>query len=555
MGEGTVKKSLSQFLEFFPYISAAVVFFLLRAPLLPLWWPDFHSDFALVGIMAEHTKAGSFPIYFYGQNYMGGLEWLTAAILSIFLDSGSSVSLDVLRTNSLLWWFAAWVAWVFAVRRWSVPASQLVGWLFAIGTTQLLQVSVLQELSPQFLFFGAVLLHLLGRFDDLKGKRGFVFGLLLGLAWWTNQSVVFFLLPALWLFQARPAEWHRSLFFTTVFSRAQRLHWLYLLSAFLILAGALIAVFGGLSLSQGPLRLKVPNGISLARDVALGLLVLQMVRALWILRATGKLKEALTPIFPAAAGFLIGFAPVWLGRLLGLYEKSYGVGLAILPYWHWPSQAGAIVLRLYELFFSGQLALTLVFTLVAALGLATGAWKAEKNILRYCGLVAFLNIAYVFFSDRALGVPIRYLYPAFIAMIVGVSLLATNLRPFWLRNTSIAALMALAAWSGIQSRNALLMRADELRPRRTNLENVVRVLQDTDVTHCWGDYWSSYLFTYLSEGETLVAPHPASPAAQSRYRPHLETVRAADPKCYLVREDLSPTAKIYFSVRNPWESK
>lgn len=550
-----MKRILPLFLEIFPYFGAAAVFFLLRAPLLPLWWPDFHSDFALVGIMAQHTKAGSFPIYFYGQNYMGGLEWLTAALFSRIVDTGPSVSLDVLRANSLLWWFAAGMAWVAASRRWSIPVSHLVGWLFAFGTLPLLQVSVLQELSPQALFFGALLVMQLLAPKGLLGRRGFLFGVVLGLAWWTNQGVVFFLLPALFLFQALPGRWRENSLVKKMLTPVRGLRWAYILGGILISIGAIIAIFGGLTIAQGGFRLKVPNGISLVRDCVLVLLALQFGRAFLALRANGQLREVFLPFWPAAAGFLLGFSPVWLGRIFGLFEKGYGVGLAIVPIWFWPSQLRALVAGLFEVLFSQQIWVSGAYLIVGFVGWRLGAHKRISGLLKFCLAVFLLNSFYVVFSDRSMGVPIRYLYPAFIALILAASTMAVSIPQVWARAICMALLMASSAMGAIQSRNYLVKRADDLIYRKTNLENVVKIFQGSGIEYCWGDYWSSYLLTYLTEQRTILSPHHESPAPQVRYKPYARALVEVNPACYLFREDESATAKIFFSAENPWVKK
>jgi hypothetical protein len=50
-----------------------------------VWWPSVHfdSDQAIIGLMAKHVSEGrAFPLYFYGQSYMLGVEaWLAAPVM------------------------------------------------------------------------------------------------------------------------------------------------------------------------------------------------------------------------------------------------------------------------------------------------------------------------------------------------------------------------------------------------------------------------------------------------------------------------------------------
>src|SRR5579884_1200406 len=59
---------------------------LLRLVLILVGWPASDSDESTMGIMALHVAAHSdFPIFFYGQQYMGALEaYLASAAFQIF---------------------------------------------------------------------------------------------------------------------------------------------------------------------------------------------------------------------------------------------------------------------------------------------------------------------------------------------------------------------------------------------------------------------------------------------------------------------------------------
>ena len=60
-------------------IAAAVVLVILRS-VVPLWYEqfDFDADQAIVGLMAKHlSELRHFPLFFYGQNYMLGVQaWI-----------------------------------------------------------------------------------------------------------------------------------------------------------------------------------------------------------------------------------------------------------------------------------------------------------------------------------------------------------------------------------------------------------------------------------------------------------------------------------------------
>ena len=59
----------------------AVLLVLVRSVVFLVWGHiDFDSDQAIVGLMAKHlSEFRAFPLFFYGQNYMLGVQaWITA---------------------------------------------------------------------------------------------------------------------------------------------------------------------------------------------------------------------------------------------------------------------------------------------------------------------------------------------------------------------------------------------------------------------------------------------------------------------------------------------
>src|SRR5213082_543281 len=65
------------------FAALAVLLVLFRS-IVPTWYEgfDFDSDQAIVGLMAKHLAEGrAFPLFFYGQHYMLGVEsWMAAPL-------------------------------------------------------------------------------------------------------------------------------------------------------------------------------------------------------------------------------------------------------------------------------------------------------------------------------------------------------------------------------------------------------------------------------------------------------------------------------------------
>lgn len=347
-------KAARQFLEIFAYLIVAGIFLAVRLPYLPAWWADFNADYALVGVMGKHTLEGHFPIFYYGQTYMGGAEWATAALLAK-LRGEAEIPLELLRLNTLGWWALAGAAWAFFLRQTSAILALTVVSLFALGTYTLVRLAMIQDMAAQYLFFGALLALMLQNFRLLLGRRGFAFGLLLGFAWWINQTIVFLVVPALWVWHAEPRRWLALPAAKAFFYRERKLDWLYGLAAFLILFGIFAGLAGGVTIPLGRGHLKVPNGITLARDVFLVLVIVQALVRFAPRSAASRRQVAIAAArsaAPFALGFLVGYAPVWLGGLLGLYEKRPGIGLAILPMREMADQLKLLLLHLDDLLFS-----------------------------------------------------------------------------------------------------------------------------------------------------------------------------------------------------------
>ncbi len=535
------------------FFLALVAFLFFRLPLVPLWWMDFQSDFALVGVMAEHTKQGNFPIYFYGQNYMGGAEWLTAALLSKIVDGANYISPLVLRINSLSWWFSVGVVWFLALRREKILWAHVFLWACAFGSQHVLRVSVLQEMSPQPLVFAGMLFSL-WQIGIEKKMPWLWIGLISGVAWWINQGVVFFLVPLFFALTFYPQKAWQKDPWKFFLSPERKLKRLYTVGFVFGVIGILVALAGGIQLSS-PIRFKLPNGLSLTRDV---FLVVALVHLGWkgfrVFRG-GLLKwhECRGLLF-FMGGFAVGFAPSWLGRILGLYEKSYGVGLGILPLAQWGAQFFALIRSLFELLFSGQLYLVVGGVVFFAVLLFTHSREFfQKNrVFHFLLLVVITNIGYVFLSDRAEGAPIRYLYPTYLATVLVFSYFVVSQKNSIFRWLMMGLFLLVLGYSSWNSRNQLLEYGTQTTKRKIQLESVTQLLAAEDFKFCWGDYWTTHLFSFLTEGRVVLAPHPDSPAPQVRIRREFEAVKSADPHCFLYRDSAEVISTIYFSDRNPW---
>src|SRR5712692_10291587 len=101
--------------ELFVFAAVAVGLVLLRC--FPATWYEqfnFDSDQAIVGLMAKHLSEGrAFPLFFYGQHYMLGVQsWMAAPL---FLLGGPTITM--LRLPLVLFNCAAGVLLLVLVNR------------------------------------------------------------------------------------------------------------------------------------------------------------------------------------------------------------------------------------------------------------------------------------------------------------------------------------------------------------------------------------------------------------------------------------------------------
>ncbi len=239
-------------------ILAVVV--LVRLPLLTKEGSarGWNGDSGIFGLMSKKIHDGKgFDVFFWGQNYMGPLTpTLAAVIRRTVLDpagvgaEGGPISLRLACMSEIA--FGICLYFLAFARLFGWPIATATGIWLAIGPPHFVHLSAVYRsgLGPEMSFaLGSVLFFLAA--GALTRPRPFldrpighfVLGLLAGVGWWMNQTIVFVFLPV-----------------------------------------AVLALVRAASSGRGWARF-------------------------------------LTPVL---AGVVLGYFPVWLGRLLGWYEPAEG---------------------------------------------------------------------------------------------------------------------------------------------------------------------------------------------------------------------------------------
>ena len=433
-------------------------FLLVRLPLLTREGVirGWNSDSAIFGLMAKKIHDGTgFDVFFWGQNHLGPLtSILAAAIRKAFLDpagvgpEGGALALRLASMIEIA--FAIGVSFLALQRLFGYAIALVAGLWLAAGPSFLVRVSAVPMGPEMSLALGSVLLLLAAHaITNAPGGpdrpvRQFSFGLVAGLGWWMNQTVVFVIAPAA-----------------------------------LVLA----------------LR-------STARGTGLG-----------------RIARLAAPL---AAGFVLGHAPVWLGRLLGWYEPTYTFRVPLLPQPGVVSRAARFVTtdfwRLVGLDGRGcppglwlaGLALAALLLLVERKRFFSPVTPAPPTItgVELAGAIVGTG-AYVFVLTERTPGQLRYLAPALPAALglLGAAVAeggrwARRRLPRAVVSPSLGLLAVLAlilVWTDTRRTINTILREPDPRP-------LLQTIEAGGYTVCHADYWTAYKLQFLSDERVRFVP-------------------------------------------------
>jgi hypothetical protein len=182
------------------WIAAAVVLLvalLLRVALLAADAFPFNADEAVVGLMARHIRAGSWPVFFYGQAYMGSLD--AALVAAAFAGMGEAVA--TIRIVQTALYLATILTTMTLVRAmgFSTLVCALAGALLAVPSVNVtLYTTISLGGYGEALLLGNLILlatiHLIR--GSPRGWAYFLWGVLTGFALWAFGLTLVYALPA-----------------------------------------------------------------------------------------------------------------------------------------------------------------------------------------------------------------------------------------------------------------------------------------------------------------------------------------------------------------------
>ena len=178
-------RSGAQGLSYALALSVALGLVLFRA-FAWVWYPhaDFDSDQAIVGLMAKHLAEGrAFPLFFYGQSYLLGVEaWIAAPVFLLAGATPFALKATILGLNLLVGWLLVReLARTARLGPWAAVACAVFVLLPPPITAAFMVRAIGMNVEP----FLAVLLLWMTR------RRPVLFGLVLGVGFLNREFTIY----------------------------------------------------------------------------------------------------------------------------------------------------------------------------------------------------------------------------------------------------------------------------------------------------------------------------------------------------------------------------
>ena len=426
----------------------AVLLVLARSAPFLIWGHiDFDSDQAIVGLMAKHlSEFRTFPLFFYGQNYMLGVQsWVIAPFFWI-----ARPSIAVLKTPLVILNIAAALLLMRGVssRLGLRPAIGFVAALPFIVPTPVLGSRFLQTLGTSGV---EPLLYVL--FLWMLRARPFAFGALLAFGF-VHREFTMYALPALALVElADRSAWTRTAVRQVLYGAGGfALVWLILDNAKMHLNGSSLILqvqqLGKFSCFGGPALIE-------------------------------RLQYIVTPIWP----ILTGGTEMQLDQYA--LRSSAVAGSAVIGW----AVGGMTVVMLFRLAWLSRgrrsgpdIAFALYLALVGGFALAGYSMTCSYTfpVVRYFSL--------------ALLVPIGC-FAAFVAREPAA----------WLRKTAVA---VFVLWGIANFTDSLrVVREASINPQPDPHRELTEFLLSHQIRYARANYWDAYVVDFLSRERVIVGSH------------------------------------------------
>lgn len=413
---------------------------------------SFDADQAIVGLMAKHlSELRTFPLFFYGQNYMLGVQaWIAAPFFWLGGPTIVMLRLPLLLINIGVAW-----ALIAMFRRVGLrPALGLVAALPFAMTTPVMSDALLRPLGAAVEPFAWVLILWALR------RRPAWFGLVFCIGFLHREFVVY-AAPALLIAQWREGRW-------------------WTLRDVARAAGGFAAMWLTIDLLKRSSGLYGPLGENFATE---SLLMQSRQLALWLsLDAyAGRVWHLVSHGVPDMLGARGYQLSAYHGLFSGLHVGSSIAGAALLL------AAAIAVVRLATVprqpdskpaeafaWYLGVIGLSAI----AAYGLNGGVDPQFMPVVRYALFVLLIPVA-----------------------LFGIYLLRENRRS--VRTVVVVLVCVWAGWTAVDATRVMAeyVRTPPDRPHHELADYLVR----NHIRYAWAGYWDAYLVTFLSREQVIVA--------------------------------------------------
>jgi hypothetical protein len=452
-------------------VLAAILFLAIRHPLLAGdgIFHGFNSDSAIIGLMGRKLLDGrGFDFFFWGQSYLGPLtSWFAAAAGALIGHVGPLA----LRGGALVEVFLGIVCIWLGLRRIDARVANIVAIALAVGPPVLYAFSLDPYGAEMAFTLGAALFAFgIRQLTTPEPSRAswLAFGVLAGFSWWMTQQVVFTLL-ALGAVIAMPL-----LVALFRIARSRFLRGPLVVRVLQAIGAAMLLVY---LVGEAGGWWMVPFVLSPTLDA----LLLIVAPALFVRGEPVRLPRVRLP-WIALPGFAVGYAPVWLGRLLDWYRRSYVFHFSL----NYPSN----VIEQAKLFFdhSGSMWMGAnVLVVVVCVAVAATKWKTWSDAMKFTALIPLANLAFYLLS---------YAKPHYLisssAMLLALAVLGALAMPLWLRAIVLTIGVVTMTLASLQVQNRLLGQPDP-RP-------LLREVAARQCTVVYADFWIVYHERFI-EGE------------------------------------------------------
>jgi len=433
-------------------VSLAVALVILRSAIPLVTERSLDSDQAVVGLMAKHaSEFRNFPLFFYGQNYMLGVQaWLAAPFFWIGGPTALMLRLPLLLINAGVVWGLIAVFQRLGLR----PAMGLVAVLPLAMTTPIMSDALLRPLGAAVEPFAWVLILWVLR------RRPWWFGLVFCIGTLHREFVVY-AAPA-WVV----AQWYEGRWWT-IRDLAKAL------STFAV-------VWLVIDILKRSINLYGPAGGEFAAE---SLLMQSQQIAMWLsLDAYGDrvwhlLSSGVPDMFGARSYRLASYHGMFSALSTGSLMAGAALALALLIAGirvfsrSAESSSRAAGAFAWYLGIIGLLA-------IAGYGLNGGLDVAATPVIRYALFVLFIPVA-------LLGAFLqRERHPVFRAVVV-------SLVCVWAASTSVDAVRVATEY----------VQSPPDNPHRELADYLVR----HDIHYARGLYWDAYIVTFLARERVIVS--------------------------------------------------